>query len=79
MDEAVEIVAKQNNTDTDSVNLEKETAVWLSGMDIQNAYLDGTASKWYKLQQNIFIYTKAITNSADINHSIAFLFVVSPC
>lgn len=67
MDEAVEIVAKQNNTDTDSVNLEKETAVWLSGMDIQNAYLDGTASKWYKLQQNIFIYTKAITNSADIN------------
>ncbi|WP_300754965.1 ABC transporter substrate-binding protein [uncultured Brachyspira sp.] len=67
MDEAVEIVAKQNNTDTNAVNLEKETAVWLSGNDIKNAYLDGTASKWYKSQQNIFIYTKAITNFVDIN------------
>ncbi|PCG18955.1 ABC transporter substrate-binding protein [Brachyspira sp. G79] len=70
MDEAVAIVAKQNNTDTNAVNLEKETAVWLSGDDIQNAYIDGTASKWYKSQQNIFIYTKAITNSVDINNYV---------
>lgn len=70
MDEAVEIVAKQNNTDTNAVNLEKETAVWLSGYDIKNAYIDGTASKWYKSQQNIFIYTKAITNSVDINNYV---------
>lgn len=70
MDEAIQIVANFNSSSIESVKLEEESAIWLSGNDIKNAYIDGTASKWYKAQQKIFVYAKVITNQVDINNYV---------
>lgn len=76
IDESIEIVAKKNDKPVETINLEKDTGVWLSGADVRNAYIDGTAANWYKLQQNIFIYTKSITNSVDINNYVQIKYIV---
>ncbi|OEJ13632.1 nitrate ABC transporter [Brachyspira hampsonii] len=72
IDEAVEIVAKINGTPIESVSLEKETALWLTGEDIKNHYSDGTAAKWYEAQQKIFINSQVITEPVDVNNYVQF-------
>lgn len=67
MDEAIEIVSRFNNENVDDVVLEKDTAEWFSGADIKRMYADGSASGLYRAQQNIFIYTKAISGQVNIN------------
>ncbi|CRF33267.1 nitrate ABC transporter [Brachyspira suanatina] len=76
MSETVKLVSDMNNKTTEEVDLERETAVWLSGDDIKKAYTNGDASKWYKTQQNIFIYTKTITNNVDINNYVQIKYMV---
>ncbi|MEI0557425.1 ABC transporter substrate-binding protein [Brachyspira intermedia] len=76
MSEAVELVADMNGKTVEEVDLERETGLWLSGDDVKKAYIDGEVSKWYKTQQNIFIYTKTITNNIDINNYVQIKYMV---
>lgn len=76
MNEAIQIVSKFNNKTTEEVELEKETGIWLSGEDIKNSYNDGTASRWYKLQQDIFIYTKTIPDGTNINSYVQIKYML---
>ena len=76
MNEAVEIVARQNNSPIETVALEKETALWFSGQNVKEAYLNGKAAEWYKSQQNVFIYTKTITNTSDISKYVQIKYMI---
>ncbi|CRF33268.1 nitrate ABC transporter [Brachyspira suanatina] len=76
MDEAVEIVAKLNGTPADSVALEKETAIWLNSSDIKNAYMDGTAAKWYEAQQKIFLNSEVVTEVVDVNNYVQINYII---
>ena len=77
MTESIEIVSKQNNTTIETVGLEKETGLWFSGKDVRDAFVNGTAAKWYRLQQDVFIYTKTITNTTDINDYVQIKYMIS--
>ncbi|KLI37770.1 ABC transporter substrate-binding protein [Brachyspira hyodysenteriae] len=76
MSEAVQLVANMNSKTVEEVDLERETGVWFSGNEIKQAYINGDAGKWYKTQQNIFIYTKTITNNIDINNYVQLKYMV---
>ena len=77
MSEVVKMVADMNGKTVEEVDLERETGLWLSGDDVKKAYIDGEVSKWYKTQQNIFIYTKTITNNIDINNYVQIKYMVN--
>ncbi|MEI0508901.1 ABC transporter substrate-binding protein [Brachyspira intermedia] len=76
MSEAVELVADMNGKTVEEVDLERETGLWLSGDDVKKAYTNGEVSKWYKTQQNIFIYTKTITNNININNYVQIKYML---
>ena len=77
MSEVVKMVADMNGKTVEEVDLERETGLWFSGDDVKKAYIDGDASKWYKTQQDIFIYTKTITNKVDINNYVQIKYMIN--
>ena len=76
MDETVEMVAKLNGTPSDSVALEKETAIWLTSSDIKNAYTDGTAAKWYEAQQKIFLNSEVVTEEVNVTNYVQINYII---
>lgn len=66
-EEVAKLVAKQVANDYDSVFAQRGDAVWMTGKQVATGASDGTVEKYYELQKQNFIATKAVETDPPVS------------
>ncbi len=71
-EETAALVAKQVAQDQKAVYEQRGDAQWLTGKEVAKGAADGTVEKYYELQKQKFIETKAVTSNPKVSDYVLF-------
>lgn len=71
-EETAKLVAKQVANDYDTVYAQRGDADWLTGKEVAKGAADGSVSKYYELQKQNFIATKAVEVNPPVADYVLF-------